>query len=63
MNYDVFWKMYIYGGDALVTKSCTTLATPWTIACEASLSIGIHQTRILEWVAISFSRGSSLPRN
>ena len=32
MNYDVFWKMYIYGGDALVTKSCTTLATPWTIA-------------------------------
>ena len=24
---------------------------------------GISQTRILEWVAISFSRGSSLPRD
>ena len=24
---------------------------------------GISQARVLEWVAISFSRGSSLPRN
>ena len=29
--------------------------TPWTVACQASL----FQARILEWVAISFSRGSS----
>ena len=31
-------------------------ATPWTVACQASLSMGILQARILEWVAIPFSR-------
>ena len=35
--------------------------TPWTIARQAPLSMGILQTRILERVAISFSRGSSCP--
>ena len=37
--------------------------TPWTIACQAPLSMGILQAYILEWVAISFSRGSSQPRD
>ena len=37
--------------------------TPWTVACQAPLSVGILQARTLEWVAISFSRGSSRPRN
>ena len=37
--------------------------TQWTVAHEAPLSIGILQARILEWVAISFSRGSSQLRN
>ena len=44
------------GGGGLVAKSCLTLATPWTAACQAPLSVGF-QARILEWVAISFSRG------
>ena len=30
-----------------------------TVACQAPLSMGIPQVRILEWVAISSSRGSS----
>ena len=30
-------------------------ATPWTAAHQAPLSKGVQQTRILEWVAISFS--------
>ena len=30
-------------------------ATPWTVAHQAPLSMGILQARILEWVAISFS--------
>ena len=38
-------------------------STPWTVARQASLSVGILQERTLEWVAISFSRGSSRPRN
>ena len=44
-------------------KSCLTLATPWTVAFQGSSVCGILQARILEWVAISFSRGSSQPRN
>ena len=35
-------------------------ATPWTVAYQA-LSMGF--SRILEWVAISFPRGSSQPRD
>ena len=37
--------------------------TPWSIACQAPLSMGILQARILEWVAMSSSRGSSWPRD
>ena len=33
--------------------------TLWTVARLASLSMGILQARMLEWVAIPFSRGSS----
>ena len=38
-------------------------ATPWTIAHQAPLSMGIHQARILEWVAMPSSRGSLRPRD
>ena len=38
-------------------------ATPWTLTCQAPLSMGFSQARILEWVAIPFSRGSSWPRD
>ena len=38
-------------------------ATPWTVAHQASLSMGILQARILEWVAIPSSRRSSPPRD
>ena len=41
----------------LVTQSCPTLCDP---VDPTGFSIhGILQTRILEWVAIPFSRGSS----
>ena len=44
--------------------SCVRLfVTPWTVACQAPLSMGILQARILEWVAVPFSRGSSQPRD
>ena len=36
-------------------------ATPWTVAHQAPLSMGIPQARILEWVAMPSSRGSSQP--
>ena len=44
--------------------SCVWLfVTPWTVAYQAPLPMGILQARILEWVAISFSRGSSQLRD
>ena len=43
-------------------QSCLTLCNPMDIACQAPLSMGILQARILEWVASSSSRGSSRPR-
>ena len=38
-------------------------ATPWTAACQAPLSTGILQARILEWVAMPSPRESSRPRD
>ena len=38
-------------------------ATPWTVAHQAPLVHGVLQARILEWVAILFSRGSSQSRD
>ena len=46
-----------------VAKSCLTLYNLWTVAQQAPLYMGFSQARILEWVAISFPRGSSQPRN
>ena len=37
-------------------------ATSWTVALQAPLSTN-SQARILKWVAIPFSRGSSRPRD
>ena len=37
--------------------------TPWTVARQAPLSMGILQARILEWVAMPSSRGSTRPRD
>jgi len=49
----------------LVAQSCPTLCdpSPWTVAHQVPLSKGILQARILEWVAIPFSSGSSQPRD
>ena len=46
----------------LVAQSCPTLCDPRD--CSRSGSVhGILQARILEWVAMSSSRGSSHPRD
>ena len=46
----------------LVAQSCLTLCNPIDCSPTGSSVCGILQTRILEWVAIPFSRGSSRPR-
>ena len=37
-------------------------ANPWAMAHDAPLSVGILQARILGWVAMTSSKGSSQPR-
>ena len=46
-----------------VTQSCLTLCDPIDCSLPGSSVHGIFQARVLEWVAISFSRGSSQPKN
>ena len=47
----------------LVAKSFLTLCNPVNYSLPDSSVRGISQARMLEWVAISFSRGSSRPRD
>ena len=51
------------GGGGLVAQSCLILVTPWTGNPPVSSTHGISQATILEWVTISFSRGSFQPRD
>ena len=47
----------------MCTQSCLTLCDPIDYSPPASSVHGISQAKILAWVAISFSRGSSRPRD
>ena len=47
------------GGGGLVAKSCPTLVTPWTVACQASLSMGF--TRQEYWSGLPFLSPGDLP--
>ena len=49
--------------QALVTQSCPTLWDLMDCSQPGSSLHGILQARILEWVIIHFSRGSSKPRS
>ena len=44
-----------------VAHSCLTLCDPMDCSLSGSFLHGILQVRVMEWVAISFSRGSSDP--
>ena len=53
-SFGVKWKSLSHSG---------LFATPWTVACQVPLSMGILQARILEWVAMPPSRGFFQPRD
>ena len=55
-------KPYL-GLCALLLSRVRLFATPWAVAHQAPLSMGILQQRILEWVVMPSSRGSSQPRD
>ena len=46
-----------------VAQSCPTLCDPMDCSLQGSSIHGIFHARVLEWIAISFSRGSSQPRD
>ena len=50
-------------GEGEVAQSCPTLCDPMDCSLPGFSIHEILQARILEWVAISFSRRSSWPRN
>jgi len=52
-RYCIFYCCY------LIAKSCLTLKPHRLYNLTGSSAHGISQAKILEWVAISFSRGSS----
>ena len=47
------------GLSCMVTQSCPTLCDPMDVAHQGPLSMGILQARILEWVVMPSSGGSS----
>ena len=51
--------MLEYIGGGLVTKSCLTLATPWTAACQAPLSMGFSRQEY--WSELPFPSPANLP--
>ena len=50
--------MYSCGG--FVTKSCPTLATPWTVACQAPLPFGFSRQEY--WSGLPFLSPGDLPK-
>ena len=65
------WARGVSGGDGpcvcggvwvLVAQSCPTLCDHMDYSPPGSSVHGILRARILQWVAIPFSRGSSRPR-
>ena len=55
---------YLYAMLCLAAQSCLALRNPVNFtARQAPLSLGILQARILEWVVMLSSRGSSQPRD
>ena len=56
------WRC-VYVVCVLATQSCPALCDPMDCSPAGSSVHGILQVRIVEWVAISFSRGSSQPRD
>ena len=57
------WVVSRVGLVRVKCQSCLTLCDPMDCSPPGSSVCGISQARILEWVAISFSRGSSQHRD
>ena len=52
----------MFESESEVRQLCPTLCNPMDCSLPGSSIHGIFQARVLEWVAMPFSRGSSRPR-
>ena len=59
----IFIYKFRHESESEVAQSCPTLYDPMDCSLPGFSVHGIFQARVLEWGAISFSRGSSLPRD
>ena len=48
-----------FDGGGLVTKSCLTLATPWTVACQVPPTMGFSRQEY--WSGLPFPTPGDLP--
>ena len=62
-NFVINARYEIDESESEVAQSCPTLWDPMDCSLPGSSLHGILQARVFEWVAISFSRGSSRPRD
>ena len=51
--------MILFGGGGLVSKSCPTLATPWTVTCQAPLFMGFFRQEY--WSGLPLPSPGNLP--
>ena len=58
-----FTQLFCVGVSAKSLQSCLTFCNPVDCSLQVSSVRQVLQARILEWVAISSSTGSSQPRN
>ena len=49
----------LHGGGGLFAQSCLTLATPWSVACQAPLSMGFSRQEY--WSGLLFPSAGDLP--
>ena len=59
VKYNIIVTVHEVKVKMLVAQSCLILCNPMDCSLPGSSVLGILQARILDWVAIPFSRGSS----
>ena len=55
----MLFKDLVHCGGGLVTKSCPTLVTPWTVVCQSPLSMGFSRQEY--WSGLLFPSPGYLP--
>ena len=58
-EHEIFPEAHGMGHGGLVAKSCPILVTPWTLACQAPLSIGFSRQEFLS--GLPFPSPGDLP--